>query len=174
MAQYSLCTTNNTKDDITLQIPVTHFFFGRYISYRNVYCMIGNKFISELSKDKFQEELVTRTLPWILISSCPEPVSVYWFNAESFLQYTRDENTQSLRSNENTYLYEEKTADIAKCNVTGTWRTFDSDISNACGNIEGFRFPVRLDNALNLHTEINFTRSVTHSLYLMQNVIVIG
>lgn len=79
--------------------------------------MIGNKFISELSKDKFQEELVTRTLPWILISSCPEPVSVYWFNAESFLQYTRDENTQSLRSNEITYLYEEKTADIAKCNV---------------------------------------------------------
>lgn len=113
--------------------------------------MIGNKFISELSKDKFQEELVTKTFPWILISSCPEPVYVYWFNAESFLKYTRDVNfTQSLRSNENTYLCEEKTADIAKCNVTGTWRTFDSDISNACGNIEGFRFPVLLDNALNI------------------------
>lgn len=63
---------------------------------------------------------------------------------------------QSLRSNENTYLCEEKTADIAKCNVTGTWRTFDSDISNACGNIECFRFPVLLDNALNISYRIKF------------------
>lgn len=99
------------------------------------------------------------TFPWTVISSCPKPVTVDWFNANSFLQYTRDVNcTHSLHPHGGSVVCEEKFVDIEKCNETGTWRSFDADVLNACENIEGFRFPILYDNALNISYRNKFCK----------------
>lgn len=155
----SLCTTQNTDGDITLQIPVTHFYAGKYISYRNVYCMVGNMLMSKLTISEFENEFLFNTHPWTVISSCPKPVSVDWSNANSFLQYTRKVNcTHSFHPYEKSVVCEEKFVDIEKCNETGTWRSFDADVLNACENIEGFRFPILYDNALNISYRNKFCK----------------
>lgn len=158
-ALYSLCTTQKTDGDITLQIPVTHISSGKFVSYRNVYCMVGNMLMSKLTESEFDNEFMFNTFSWTVISSCPKPVTNDWFNANSFLQYTRDVNcTHSLHPYEGSVVCEEKFVDIEKCNETGTWRSFDADVLNACENIEGFRFPILYDNALNISYRNKFCK----------------
>ena len=157
-ALYSLCNSQNT-DDISHFLPVTHYSQGSAASYRNVYCLIAKKQISSLdSKEKLDNVLISTT-PWVTIISCPKSVALYMLDPKKFLQYTADVNcTKSLYPSDDSIVCNTENADINKCNLTGTWRSFDADILEACEQSEKYRFPILYDNALNVSYKNKFCK----------------
>lgn len=62
-----------------------YIFFGKFVFYCNVYCMVGNMLMFKLIEFEFDNEFMFNMFLWIVISLCLKFVINDWLNVNLFL-----------------------------------------------------------------------------------------
>ena len=151
------CPFRNDYRSLCLDKIESHFYHripvrvssGYFESYVNLFCYLCTK-IGETISQKNTIDLLKGLRPWTLNATCPKYLNYrhvsslhelinYLHQSSCVIAFVPPKGSMKCKK-------ELCNVDIASCNVTGNWKTFDKDIYIACEHTDVLTFmPIELD-----------------------------
>lgn len=151
------CLQDKTIEHMCMENYTSHFYFafpvssslGNFESYVNIFCYLCNK--DKRNDDMMQNiyNAASKVMVWPLILDCKTYINYRNFRSlKQLLNYANKISCVSSFSPPadvqkcHNKCDENQSKAIKKCNVSGTWESFDQDVLLACEYAEIFRFPM--------------------------------